>query len=229
MDWLNIIPEILEDIEATVVALGPSPWLMLAVLVFSCIDGFFPPVPSESIVIAAAVLVVTGDLPLGYMMGVILLAAVGAFLGDLIAYAIGSRVPLTRMPMLRGRRGRTTIHRTRRAFNNRGSTLVLTGRFIPVGRVAVNMTAGATGFPLARYVPLAALGSVLWAGFTAATGIGAGQFIQDSPLLAVCVGILAGALAGLFIDWLLRKRYKRSVARAEQRQEKSPNTFSDIR
>lgn len=84
--------------------------------------------------------------------------------------------------------------------------MVLTGRFIPVARVAVNMTAGATSFPLSRFVPLAGLSAVLWATSSAAMGIGAGQLLRDSPLLAVCAGILLGIVVGLVIDWIVQWR-----------------------
>lgn len=197
--------EILSSIESAVVALGPSPWLLMAVLVLSCIDGFFPPVPSESIVIAAAVLVVAGDMPAGYLVLLVLAAAVGAFFGDLIAYSIGSRVPVDRLRMLRGPRGRVALAHTRKALAERGSMFILTGRFVPVGRVAVNMTAGAVSFQRTRFVPLAALASLLWAVFSATMGIGAGHLLSESPLLAMVLGILAGMLAGLLIDRLIRR------------------------
>ncbi|WP_150460299.1 DedA family protein [Nesterenkonia ebinurensis] len=196
--------EILSSIESAVVALGPSPWLLLAVLVLSCIDGFFPPVPSESIVIAAAVLAVAGDMSAGYLVLLVLAAAVGAFLGDLIAYSIGSRVPVDRLRMLRGPRGQAVLTHTQRALAERGSTFILTGRFIPVGRVAVNMTAGALAFRLTRFLPLAGLASLLWAVYCAAMGIGAGHLLSESPLLAMALGVLSGVLAGLLLDRLIR-------------------------
>ena len=47
-------------IEGVVLGLA-VPWILLAVTLLATIDGFFPPVPSESIVIAVAVLTITGD------------------------------------------------------------------------------------------------------------------------------------------------------------------------
>lgn len=209
MDIFSFISETLAGIESAVVALGSSPWLLLAVLLLSCIDGFFPPVPSESVVIAAAVLAVTGEVAPVYLAVLVLAAAVGAFLGDRIAYSIGSRIPVTNLPWFRGPRGQSTLRYTQQAFTQRGSTIVLTGRFIPIGRVAVNMTAGATAFPLARFLPLAGLAAVLWAGFSASTGIVAGQLLNDSPLLAMCAGIVTGMLAGLVIDRMGQRRRDR--------------------
>jgi membrane-associated protein len=63
-----------------------SPWVYVALLSFAAIDGFFPVVPSESLVITAGVFAANGEplLPL-----VIVAAAVGAFAGDHIAYLAG--------------------------------------------------------------------------------------------------------------------------------------------
>ncbi len=64
-----------------------SPWLFVVLLAVTIVDGFFPPVPSETVLVAAAaVLASTGDvwalLPLG------LVAALGATIGDNLAFAL---------------------------------------------------------------------------------------------------------------------------------------------
>ncbi|WP_418608443.1 hypothetical protein [Georgenia sp. SUBG003] len=55
--------ELMQAVEEFVLGLAGSPWILLAVTVLATIDGFFPPVPSESIVIAVAALSVSGDAP----------------------------------------------------------------------------------------------------------------------------------------------------------------------
>ena len=77
-----------------------SPWLYAVLLAVTIIDGFFPPVPSETVLVAAAaVLASTGEfwtlLPLG------LIAAVGATIGDNIAFALGRRLGTTRWAWMR--------------------------------------------------------------------------------------------------------------------------------
>ena len=63
-----------------------SPWVYAALFAFAALDGFFPLVPSESLVITAGVFAASGEpiLPL-----VILAAAAGAFAGDHVAYLVG--------------------------------------------------------------------------------------------------------------------------------------------
>lgn len=205
MDILSAIADALAGIEATVLAWGPSPWLLLAVVLLACLDGFFPPVPSESVVIAVATLAVTGDVPAPYLVLLALAAALGAFAGDLIAYRIGATIPVDRLRLFRGRRGQAALARTRGALTRRGSAVILSGRFVPVGRVAVNMTAGAVGYPLLRFAPVAGLASLLWAVLSTLIGIGAGHVLAERPLLAVGIGIATGMLLGLGVDKALSR------------------------
>ncbi|HJF15271.1 MAG TPA: VTT domain-containing protein [Enteractinococcus helveticum] len=210
MEWLHFFGEFFEQAEATILQLGVSPWLLLVVLFVSCLDGFFPPVPSESIVTAAAVVGMTGGGSMGFLALLVVAAALGAFLGDHIAYAFGARVPLTRLPGLRGPRAQAAFSATKRMFARRGSTLILTGRFVPIGRIAVNITAGSTAYPLARFIPLVALASVLWSCVAVATGALAGHMLKDHPLLAVLVGIGTGILSGMAIDWLAQSSHRKT-------------------
>ncbi len=194
-------------IEAWVLGMADSPWLLVAVLALATIDGFFPPVPSESVVIGVAVLAMTGDGPSLWLL--VLVAALGAFTGDLIAYTIGTKVPIDRLRIFRGRRGRASLAWARRALAQRGTVLILSARFVPIGRVAVNMTAGAVHFPRARFVLIAAIAAVVWGGYSTLLGIGAGVFLHDHPLVAIAVGVAGGVLIGFAVDATLRWVHRR--------------------
>jgi len=193
--------ELMQAVEEFVLGLAGSPWILLAVTVLATIDGFFPPVPSESIVIAVAALSVSGDAPSLWFL--VLAAAVGAFTGDLIAYTIGTKVPIEELRFLRGRRGRATLAWAKRALAHRGAVYILSARFIPIGRVAVNMTAGAVGYPRKRFIGIAAVAAVVWGGYSTLMGLGAGVFLHDHPLIAVAVGVAGGVAAGFAVDKLL--------------------------
>ncbi|WP_424923543.1 DedA family protein, partial [Actinomadura bangladeshensis] len=56
-----------------------SPWFYLVLFAVAAIDGFFPVVPSESLVITAGVYAASGEPEL---VPVVVLAALGAFTGD---------------------------------------------------------------------------------------------------------------------------------------------------
>jgi membrane protein DedA with SNARE-associated domain len=195
-DWISAI-------EGWIPALAESLWVYPALMLFATIDGFFPPVPSESVVIALASLSVAHGEP---NLALIMVAgALGAFTGDQIAYTIGSRVDVHRLRIFRTERGRKALAWAEHALAHRGSSFILAARYIPVGRVAVNMTAGALGYPRKRFVGLTALAAVTWAAYGTAVGVGAGAWLEEHPLVAVVAGVVVGTLVGLLIDWVLRR------------------------
>jgi membrane-associated protein len=190
-------------LEHWVLALAGSPWVYVALYAFATIDGFFPPIPSESVVIALAALAAsTGRPSLAVLIPV---AALGAFSGDQIAYTIGSRVDVHRVRLFRGRKGRAALAWAENALAQRGSSFILAARYIPVGRVAVNMAAGALGFPRRRFVALTALAGLSWAAYGTAIGVGTGEWLKGHPVIAVVVGIIIGLVVGVGIDWVLRR------------------------
>ncbi|MGJ9413729.1 VTT domain-containing protein [Aeromicrobium sp. CF4.19] len=204
MDALSQIGEALSGLETAVVTLGTSPLMLLVVILLCWVDGFFPPFPSESVVIAvASALIGSGGSPVDVAL-LAAAAALGAFIGDVTAYALGSRFGVERWRLFRTTRGRTALTGARASLDRHGSSYVLAGRFVPVGRVVINMAAGATGFSRARFTALAAVGSVLWGAWATLLGVAAGQVLGDQPLVAATVGVVFGVLMGLLIDRLLR-------------------------
>jgi membrane-associated protein len=190
-------------LEHWVLALAGSPWVYVALYAFATIDGFFPPIPSESVVIALAALAAsTGEPAIAVLIPV---AALGAFTGDQIAYTIGSKVDLHSVRLFRGRNGRKALEWAEHALAHRGSSFILAARYIPIGRVAVNMTAGALGFPRRRFMGLTGLAGLTWAVYGTAIGIGTGAWLKGHPVIAVAVGIVVGIVVGLAIDWALRR------------------------
>lgn len=184
-------------------AAAGSGWALLAVALMTAVDGVIPPVPSETLIIAVAVASTTGDGPALVLL--VLVAAVGAFCGDLVAYTIGSRLPVRRMRLFRSPRGQAALDWAERALRTRPTSFVLGARFVPVARVAVNVTAGATGFPRRRYIPIASLAGLLWATYTTALGVGAGVSLGERPLLAMVVGSAVGLTVGMVVDVLVRR------------------------
>jgi len=191
----------------SILALAASPFVYLALYLFATIDGFFPPIPSESVVIALAALAMSSGQP--NIALILVVAAAGAFTGDQIAYVIGRRLEVRRLRILRGPRGQRTLDWAERALARRGPSFILAARYIPVGRVAVNMTAGAVGYSRRRFVGLTAIAAVSWSIYSAAIGIGAGAWLKGHPLIAIAVGVAGGILVGLVVDWALGRLHDR--------------------
>ena len=189
----------MEFLTDVILSLVQSPWVYAAIFAVCVIDGFFPPIPSETIVIAAAAAgAATGDSAM--LAGAVVAGAAGAIVGDNIAFTIGGRLGLDRWRWMRRDSARRAIEWAREGLTRRATVLILTARYIPVGRVAVNVTAGATGLPRRSFVRLSALGGLSWAMYSVAIGLFAGSWLSGSPLLAALVGIGIALTIGLVVD-----------------------------
>lgn len=204
MDWVSAISDF-------VLGLVGSPWVYGALYLFSMIDGFFPPIPSESVIIALAALAMSsyGE-PNLWFIGIA--AALGAFTGDQIAYTIGKRVPLRQMRFVQGPRAQAAFTWAEKALSERGASFIIAARYIPVGRVAVNMTAGGLHYPRARFTGLAAIAAATWALYSVLLGAGAGFWLRDQPWAAVAVGVVGGAGLGWLVDTILSRLTRRRRA-----------------
>lgn len=202
--------EMASGVEELVLGLSGPAWMLVAVYVLVLVDGVFPPVPSEAVVIAVAALATVGEGPALWLL--LAVAAAGALTGDVLAYAVGARLPVRRMWFLRSERGQAALAWAGRALASRGTVFILSARFVPIGRVAVTMTAGAVGYPRGRFVLVATVAGALWSGYTAALGIGAGVLLPDQPLVAIAVGAGVGIALGVGLDALLRRWQARTAA-----------------
>lgn len=187
-----------------------SPWLYLVLFAVTVIDGFFPPVPSETVLVAAAAVAAsTGE---GNLLLLGAVAAIGAAIGDNIAFVIGRGLGTTRFAWMRRPRIAAAFAYAQRALDRRSATLILGARYIPVGRVAVNMTAGALGFPWRRFLPLSLIAGLSWSIFSLAIGLLAGAWIKDQPLLSAGLGIVIALVIGFVIDRIAAARRRREPA-----------------
>ncbi len=186
-----------------------SPWLLAVLFAATVIDGFFPPVPSETVLVAAAAAAVSGGGTDLVLLGVV--AAAGATLGDNIAFLLGRRIGTTRWGWMRRPRVAAAFSSAQHALARRSAALILGARYIPVGRVAVNMSAGALGFPWRRFLPLSILGGLGWSALSMAIGLLAGHWFDDQPLLSAGAGVAVALTLGLTIDRFLAVRRRRAL------------------
>jgi len=181
-----------------------SPFVLVAVFLTVVVDGFFPPVPSETVVVALASIGFATGAPSPWL--VLLAAAVGSFVGDNVAFTIGRRFGVDRFRITRGPRAARLLARVRSTLETRSASTILTARFIPVGRVAVNVLAGASNLPRRRFVVLSAISGVAWAGYSILIGVLAGAWLRDQPLLGAAVAAVAAFGIGMLVDLVVRRR-----------------------
>lgn len=188
----------METIVDLIMPLAASPWIYTAVIVLVVVDGVFPLFPSEVIVVSLAALATSSGAP--DLVLLLLVAAMGAVLGDNVAFAIGRAC---RRAGLDGRRFRPLarfLDWAERGLDRRPSTLFLTARFIPMARLAVNVTAGMQGYSYARFAPLCILASSVWAAYNLTIGYAAGRWLGDNPVLAMAMAIVAAITVGMLFD-----------------------------
>ena len=204
---------VLHSIETWVLSMSGAAWIYPATFVLTVIDGFFPPVPSESVVITLTVAAKTSGSP--WLGGVLIAAILGAWCGDQIAFTIGRRIGTDRVRFLRGHRGQAAVRWARRALRRRGAAFIIAARYVPIGRIAVNMTAGAVGYSRKRFMQFSAVAAVLWGFYALGMGLLASVWLHEYPLLAMVVGIVIGVLVGLLIErvvrYLLERRGEETV------------------
>lgn len=171
-------------------------------------------VPGESLVLVAGFFANQHVLDLDVTM---LVATVGAIVGDNIGYRLGSR--LGRAWLLRygrhlGLRERH-VERAETFFARYGGRAVFLGRFIGFARALVPFVAGASHMRYRQFLVYNAVGAALWAvAFTllgyflgaswavAEQWIGRGSVIMGGTLLLIGIAV-----------WLWRRRERRLIAR----------------
>jgi membrane protein DedA with SNARE-associated domain len=195
--------ETVQAIKEIIIAAAGQPWVLFLVLACCVIDGFFPPIPSESVVVGLAAVAATADVPNPWLL--MLVAALGAFGGDNIAYLIGRKVGTRRWRWMRGPRMQTAFHWAGNELRKRPASLVLVARFVPIGRVAVNLTAGATHFAHLRFVGLTVLSAALWSSYSVSIGLFFGQWFEDNHLLGATIAIVCAILLGIIVDILISR------------------------
>jgi membrane-associated protein len=185
-------------INQVIVSLAASPWVLVVVLLLIVVDGFLPVLPSESVVVALAAIGAATGLPNPWFLFVV--AGVGSFLGDNIAFRIGHRVGASGLRVLRYRRVAALLSRARANLDRRPIAVIVTARFIPVGRVAVNVVAGASGFSRRRFVALSAISAIAWAAYSTLIGLIAGSWIHHNPFFGVVIAVAFALTVGLLVD-----------------------------
>lgn len=200
----------MEAITDTITSLDPI-WMYLATLLSVAVDGVFPPVPGESIVVALAALAKAGDSLNPFLL--LLIAAMGAIIGDNIAYSFGRQLGSGRFKVMRKPRVTAALGRAHRGLEKRPASFLVTARFVPVVRVAVNVAAGATGVRRRKFVALNALACSAWATYTVLIGTIAGSWFGGNPLLAALAAVVAALILGWLIDLIfnLRRRQRTSA------------------
>ncbi|ASN38660.1 alkaline phosphatase [Arthrobacter sp. 7749] len=200
---LDFISTASDALSNFVLAAAGNPLSYFVVFAFCAIDGFFPPVPSESLVVALASLIPTQGNPNPWLLG--LVAGLGAFVGDNVAYLLGRSIGTTRFAWMRRKRLQHAFAWAGYELRLRPVSLILVARFVPIGRVAVNLVAGATGFSHRTFVILTCFSSLGWASYSVLIGVLAGQWFKEHHLLGIVIAVAVAIGIGVLIDRIVSR------------------------
>jgi membrane protein DedA with SNARE-associated domain len=184
---------------------------VFAVFSILALESLGAPLPGETLLIFASVLVARGEMSLP---GLLLSAWTGSVLGDNVGYVIGrtvGRATLTRYGAKIGLT-ETRMSEIERIFLRYGSVTVLFARFFSILRQLNGIVAGMLKMPWWRFLLFNALGAALWvavwvfaAAYFSRYLAAIGQLTHQTGFLAAVLGI--GALIVLLT--LLVRRLRR--------------------
>ncbi|RLE23783.1 MAG: DedA family protein [Actinobacteria bacterium] len=181
-DWFSGAYGTLTDLTEQFGEFSSNWWFLLVIFAVALLDSVIPIVPGETTVIAGGVAAGTGNQSLAL---VILFAAVGAFLGDNLAYWIGSRFegPVREWAAKRPQR-LDRLEAAGMQIRRRGGFLLITARFIPGGRTILTISSGITHQPHGWFARWVAVAAVIWASYAAILGYLFGQAFEDNHAIA---------------------------------------------
>jgi membrane protein DedA with SNARE-associated domain len=205
----------LDFLEELILNAADAWWMPLAVFLLCLIDGFFPVVPSESLLVALASIYDQGKNI--NLVNLFFLAWFGAFIGDQVAYWLGRTIGVTRFRWMRTRSVIRAIGGVRQTLHHSGALVVITARHIPGGRVAVNFIAGATRMKLIKFMSLDFISAAIWAAYSLAIGYFTAGWL-DNTVLQIALALVFAALLGWLIDRGI-KRFMRSRFDKQLRQD----------
>ena len=188
----------MEQIADAALNLASSPWVYVVVFLLTVLDAFLIVVPSETVVVALGALALSTGAP--NLAILIPVAGVAAVLGDSLTFWLGRAVGLQRFGWMRRPRVIRVLAWARHALDQRAAAVLLTARFIPFGRVAVNLTAGSGGFRYSRFLALTCVAGLCWATYNSLVGALFGTWFDANPLLAVLISVTVALILGVLVD-----------------------------
>ena len=174
---------------------GFGSWALLGIVAVIVAEtgllvGFF--LPGDSLLFTAGLLTSQGVIhqPIWVVVPV---TAVAAFAGDQLGYLIGRRAG----PRLFDRPDsrlfkRSFVDKTHEFFDQHGARAIVLGRFIPIVRTFMPVTAGISRMPYRKFVGIDAIGALIWGAGVTTLGYFLGQisFIRNNIEVLLIVMVL---------------------------------------
>ena len=210
---IGIIANIITDVGEWLDEFSADRWFLLIIFAVALFDSVVPIVPGETTVIAGGVAAGAGNQTLAF---VILAGAVGAFLGDNLAYTIGNRFePRVRAWAERKPNRAARIDAAGMQIKKRGGLLLVTARFIPGGRTILTVSSGITRQPRLWFAAWVAVAATIWATYAAGLGYLFGQAFENNHTAAFWLAFGTALAITLLVELIRWSRERRAGKRTE--------------
>lgn len=200
---------------AALAALG---WLVLVV----AFGAIIPVVPTGAAVSGAAALAFHTN-KIDFLF-VIAAGAAGAYLGDLVMYAmcrLGGEQLARRLRWLRDEEHLAAV---KERLHRSQVPVLLVSRLIPGGRVPVLLAAAFLGLPWRTFVVANAPACTLWAVVYAGVGVAGGSIFPE-PWQSVLAAVILILIVNQAVSWFQRHRAARAEASSSS---DTPSSASDV-
>jgi len=192
-----VFASVISDLTEWLDDVASNWWFLFVIFAIALADSVIPIVPSETTVILGGIAAgMSGRLAL-----VVVAGALGAFLGDNMAYEIGNRFSarVQRFASLRPKFA-ARLEWARRQIRVRGGPLLITARFVPGGRTALTITSGITKQPRRWFAGWIAIAAVIWATYAALLGAIGKETFKDNHTAAFLLAFGAAISVTVVIE-----------------------------
>lgn len=190
-----------------------SVWTLVMVFAAAALEYMVPPLPADSVLLAASLLIVAGAWS---FPTVLFVAVAGGFVGSCIHYFLGRWLSLDGGGMRGGRwveklTGKGSMERFFEAFRRRGAVVILFNRMMPGVRGATFLAAGAARLPAAKVLLLGLISNLAWTGGILAFGStvgGSWEKIQETFAVYsrwIAIAVVAVVAAYFLVRAVLRR------------------------
>ncbi len=186
----------------------------VGVALLIALENLFPPIPSEIVLPFAGFVASDGD---ANLVGMIVAATIGSFVGAWILYGIARWIGPDRLARFLVRYGKflritnDDIDRASMWFERREVVAVLVGRCIPLIRSLVSIPAGFRRMPFATFTLYTAIGSAIWNTALISAGYVLRENWEDVEPVLDIVQIVVIVLIVVAIVWFVWSRRRDRV------------------
>lgn len=198
LQFANLVLHIDKFLGVFIHQYGAWVYAVLFLIVF-CETGLvvLPFLPGDSLLFIGGAFCASGDMNLGLLIVLLLVAAVGGnTLNYLIGRAIGPKVFNSHIPVLERFLDRAALQKTHNFYEKHGGKTIVLARFIPVVRTFAPFVAGASQMTVSRFQLFNLLGALMWVLLLVLLGYFFGNipFIRQYLNVIVLVGIGAAVV-----------------------------------